>query len=133
PVSCNALFCFDTDQTASWGLAGDNVALSGKVWNSTAGAGHNGSTGCMQFTGNYSTVPAKGDINSNFSATPVNLTGQTISFWINFPADMTAAGGLYQVAIYAQSAAYGWDATYINVTTAGWQQYSWVLPATLTN
>ena len=121
-------FNFATDQTGSWNLA--NASFSAKTYNTTAAADADGGAGCLQVTGTYAGGAVAGEIQNSMSAT--NFTGRTISCKINIPAALVSASNPYVVQIYVQDSTYAWDSGSQNIITAGWQTYSWVLPATLT-
>jgi hypothetical protein len=101
------------------------------VYNTTAGAGHNASTGCLQVTSDFTVAGNKGELDRGF-ASGTNFTGKTITVWINIPADLVSATTPNGVQMYLMDSNYVWgDTDWINITAAGWQKFEWVLPATL--
>jgi len=116
----------------------DTDGISAVAWDGTAGAGFNGSTGCLSTTANFNhdtvtnTMNAKGAIQYAWgSTTPINLHTDKIIFHVNIPQAMVTQGK-FGVQLQMNTGS-GWtyaDGGWNNVTTAGWQAFTWDLATT---
>lgn len=127
-------FDFATDQTSSWVA---KPSMSALTWDSTAGDGNNGSTGCLQVTyaGTGTQTNSAGTItyevpwgtNNPGSFGEINMTGQTIDVWINVPAGMV---NNFAINFDVQQDTKWNDYTnWVPLTAAGWQEATFPLSA----
>jgi len=139
-----AVLDFSTSSQATGWTVSDYICcedgFTAVNYDSTAGDGHNGSTGCLSVTANFVpgtlTYTAEGAIQYSWgTANPVNLTNQTLICWVNIPAAL--ATGLFGLQISINTGAgYTYaDGGWHSITTSGWQSFTWDLatnPPTVT-
>ncbi|MCE5300053.1 MAG: hypothetical protein LLG37_04165 [Spirochaetia bacterium] len=117
---------FETpSQLADW----STEALFGTVV-ATDGAGHTGAnyvSATVDFNATtvdayfYHTAPWDSGINGFPS---FDMTGKTLSVWVNIPAGMVDAIAPYRCQVFIQNQAWQWEAKAYNITASGWQKFT---------
>ena len=126
-VEAANLYNFTTDQTGDWTAT---HALSTITWDTTAGAGHYGITGCMSvaYAGTGTQVNASGEIthqipwgtNNPGNFGEVDLHGKTLTAWVYVP---TAAVNNYAIQWNVQQdGVWGNYQKWDTLTTSGWTE-----------
>jgi len=140
PYVISTLFDFSTStQVSSW-KPSDYIccedSIQGLTWNDTS-TDADGGTGCLQvsaiFDAATNTFDGKGDI--FYPAPNLDMTGKTITFKVNIPPGLIQSPS-YILTVWIKSTTnYVFDNnnnTWFNLTTTGWQTFSWNLANTTT-